>query len=160
LLRFEKEIPADPGDDVIDAVAGLEIGKHERFRPTHHPGVALHYAQVCADMGCKVDLIDHEEVGACDAGTSFPRYLIAAGNIDDVNGCVNQFGAETGRKIVATAFEEQDVQVWKSLPHLRDRVEIDRRIFAYGRMRASAGFDADDAIDGKRLAPYQKLHIF
>ena len=44
--------------------------------------VAVHHLQVGADQRREVGLVDHEQVGAGDAGAALARHLVAAGDVD------------------------------------------------------------------------------
>ena len=51
----------------------------------HALGVALHDLEDGADVRREVDLVDHQQVGAGDAGPALARDLVAAGDVDDVD---------------------------------------------------------------------------
>ena len=40
----------------------------------------------------KVDFVDDEEIGTRDAGTAFPRDLLALRHVDHVDGEIGEFG--------------------------------------------------------------------
>src|ERR1700741_3840579 len=70
----------------VDALAAAHVGHDEGPGAAHHAGVALHDGKVGADMRRKVDLVDDQEVRARDPGPAFARNLLAARDVDDVDG--------------------------------------------------------------------------
>ena len=73
-------------------------------------GVAVHHLQRRADVRRQVGLVDDEQVGPGDAGAALARDLVAAGDVDDVDGQVGQLGAEGGGQVVAAALDEDEVE--------------------------------------------------
>ena len=92
---------ADEIDHLRNALARAHVGEDEGPLAAHPLGVALHDAQIGADQRRKIDLVDHQQIGAGDAGASFPRDLVAGGDVDDVDREVGEFGAEGGGQVVA-----------------------------------------------------------
>src|SRR5215475_12793264 len=103
-----QQLPPNPRDDLFQACAALEAREHEWPLAAHQPRVARHDVEARADMRGEVDLVDHEEIRARDAGTPLARDLVAPRDVDDINRRVDQFGAEAGREIVATRLQKYD----------------------------------------------------
>src|SRR5256885_9027873 len=59
---FEQKVLADPLDDLIYTMTGLQIRKDEGLCTAHQFRVAIHNAQVRAHMGRQVDFVDYEQV--------------------------------------------------------------------------------------------------
>jgi CubicO group peptidase (beta-lactamase class C family) len=74
-----------------------------------------------ADERREVDLVDHQQVGAGDAGAALARDLVAGGDVDDVDRQVGQFRAEGGRQVVAAAFDQDQVEPGKRVADRRRR---------------------------------------
>src|SRR5690606_9753537 len=111
---------------------------------------AVHHLKRGADIGRKVDLVDDEQIRARDARAALGRNLVTGGDIDDIDGDVGELRRKRRGEIVAAGFDQDEIKIWKFLPHLGDRGEIDRGVFANGGVRAAAGLDAGDALGGER----------
>ena len=95
----------------------------------------------------------------CDAGTAFAWDFVATGNVDDLDGVIGEFTAETGGKIISAGFEEKNVGL--ELPmELFERVEIGRNIFTNGGVRTAAGFDGANSFGGERVVPNEEFTVF
>ena len=116
-------------------------------------------AKVRSDERREIRLVDDQQVAARDAGTTLARHLVAPGDVDDVDADVDELGAERGGEIVATGFEKHDLDVGKPGAHLVERLVVDRRILADGRVRAAAGLHAEDALDRQRAGAHQELGV-
>jgi hypothetical protein len=57
---------------------------------------ASNHVEVGADMGRKIDLVVHEQVGAGDARSAFARQLLAGAHVDHVDRQVGELGREGG----------------------------------------------------------------
>src|SRR2546425_2458540 len=162
-LRWDRmlvqQLPPNPRDHLLQARAALEVREDEWLVTAHQLGVARHDVEARADVWCEVDLVDHEEIGTRHARTAFAWDLVAAGDVDDVYGRVDQLGTEAGRQLVAAGLQKHDFQIRVPFGELVERVEVHRRVLANGGMRASAGLHPDDAIVGQRLAAHQQLHV-
>ena len=99
----------DVGDDVIHARAMLDLGEDDRAGTTHGVSVAFHYAEIGAHGGGQIGLVDDQEVGLSDPGTAFAWDLIAAGDIDDINGVIGQLAAEVRGEVIAAGLDQQDL---------------------------------------------------
>ena len=111
---LEEELAPDPVDHGGSAGAVAEVGEDKRPISPHAPGVALHHAEVGADVGREVDLVDHEQVRARDAGPALARDLVALGHVDHVDRGVDQLGAERRGQVVAAALDEQQLEPGKA----------------------------------------------
>jgi hypothetical protein len=74
----------------VQALAGAEVGEHERAGAAHLAGVAVHDLQRRADHRGQVDLVDDQQVALHDARAALARDLVAGGHVDDVDGEVRQ----------------------------------------------------------------------
>src|SRR5262249_4156823 len=73
---------------------------------------------------------------------------------------VHEFRAEAGRKVVATAFEKENVELGEALLHFCDRIKIDRSVLTYCGVWTASSLDTNDSFPGQCLASHQELHIF
>src|ERR1051326_167009 len=146
---LEQQLPANPGDDLIDALPRLQICKNEWLYAAHDSRITIHHSKVGADVWRQVRFVDYEQIGARDSRAALARHFIPSCDIDDVNRGVNEFGTETGGQIVPAAFKKQDLESGESLLHFGNGVEIDRCIFSYRGVRASACLHSNNAAGGK-----------
>jgi hypothetical protein len=92
-------------------------------------------------------------------GAALARDLFAGGHVDDVDGEVGKLRRKGRREVVAAGLDEDQLDIGKSALQAVDGFEIDRGILADRRVRAAAGFDADDAFRRQRRVLDQKLGI-
>jgi len=92
-------------------------------------------------MRCEIDLVDHQEIRARDAGTTLPRNLVAGGDVDHVDRQVRKLGREGRGQIVAAGLDQHEIERGEFLPHVGDRGEIDRGVLADRGVRTAAGLD-------------------
>ena len=111
-------------------------------------------------MRRKIDLVDHQEVRSRNAGSTLPWNLVARGHIDDVDREIDQLGTERCAEVVAAAFDNHEIEVWKLAIESVDCREIHRSVFPDCSMWASARFDANNAILGQGLGAQEKLRVF
>src|SRR5580700_9824319 len=97
----QSALALDERRDLGDAGAGANVGEYERSVAAHLAGVSVHDFEARADVRCEVDLVDHQQVAAGDAGAALAGDLVAGGDVDDVYGQVGQFWAECGGEVVA-----------------------------------------------------------
>ena len=145
--------------DLRHPVALAQVGHHERSDAAHALGIPLHDLKRGAHVGGEIDLIDHQEIGAGDAGTALGRDLVAGRDIDDVEREVGELGRERRRQVVAAELDQDQVELGELAPHVGDGGEIDRGIFANRGVRATAGLHTGDAFRRKRAGADQVLGI-
>ena len=76
-------------------------------------------------MGREVDLVDDEEIGARDAGAALGGNFVAGGDVDHVDREIGELRGKRRGEIVATGFDQDQVERGKLRAHLGDRVEVD-----------------------------------
>ena len=133
----------------VDMFTGHRVGEHERFSRSHKLGVVLHDIETGTHIGSEVGLVDHEDIALTDAGTILARYLVAGGNIDDIDEEVHEGRTECKREVVAATLYEHYVGIGEFGFHLLDGGYVHRRILAYRSMRAGSRLHAYDAVFGK-----------
>ena len=106
-------------------------------------------------MGREIDLVDHQEIGARDAGAALGGNLVAGGDVDDIDRQVGKLGRKSGSEIVTARFDQHQIERGKFLPHVGDGREIGGSILADRGVRAAAGLDADLA----KYLPLWKLAV-
>src|SRR5262249_57239893 len=111
------------------------------------------------DVRRKIDLVDHQEIGAGDAGAALRRYLVAGRDVDDVDGEVGELGREGGGEIVAARLDENQVEIGEAPAHVGDGREVDRGVLADGGVRAAAGLDAGDPLRRERARAHEVLGV-
>src|SRR6516165_2986653 len=75
----------DEGRDLGHALVRLEVREQERPGATHLARVAVHHVEIGTDQGRQVDLVDHQQVRAGDAGPALARDLLAGRDVDDID---------------------------------------------------------------------------
>ena len=103
-------------------------------------------AEIRADIGGQVLLIDDEQIRARDARAALARNLVALRYVDDKDRGIRQLRAEGRREIVAAALDEDDLRVGEALRQFLYSLEIHGGILADGRMGTAARLDAEDAL--------------
>src|SRR5579872_904609 len=134
----EEDITLDPGDHVVEAVAGLQVREDDRFAIADRRRVPAHHAEVRSHVRREIDLVDDEEIAAGHPGTALARHLVAAGHVDHVDADVDELRTERRRQVVATGLEKQDLHVRERRERRVDRLLIDRGVLANRGMRAAA----------------------
>src|ERR1700678_3417410 len=71
-----------------------------------------------------------ERIRACDAGAALRRYLVAGGDVDDVDGKIGKLRRECRREIVAAGFDQHQIERRESVPHVGDGRKIGRSVLA------------------------------
>src|SRR5690625_1578542 len=143
------DIFADPGQNLVQAVVGLQLGEDERFIAPEFAGVFVHHVQVGTDVGSQIGFVDDEEVRFDHALAGFAWNLLTLGDVDNVHRKIDEFGAEGGRQVITTGFYEHNVEIVVASFELFDGGFVHRGVFAGGGVRAAAGFDADNAVEGQ-----------
>ena len=91
-------------------------------------------------------------------GPPFRGTLSPPGDVDDVDGVVDELAAELRRQVVAAALDEQELGA--NVGHeLLERVEVVADVLADGRVRTAAGLDGADALGGERAMPVEELGV-
>lgn len=138
----------------------LHVGKDEGACTAHAGGIAIHHLEIDLDERRQILLVDDEKVGFSNAGAALARDFLALAYRDHVDGDIGEIGRKGCRQIVAAGFDENDIKIRKPLVQAGNGLQIDRRIFTDGRVRAAARFDADNAIRRQRLHAHQRFRIF
>ena len=154
-LHPQPALLLDEARDLVDALAGAQIGEDEGPRAAHALTLALHGFQRSADIGRQIDLVDHQEIGAGDARPAFRGNLVAGGDVDDVDGEIGQLRRKRRGEIVAAGFDQHQIEAGEFLPHVGDGREIGRSVLADRGVRAAAGLDAGDAVGHERAGAHQ-----
>ena len=118
-------------------------------RPRTRLRVAAHHREVGADQRRQVGLVDHQQVGAGDAGPALARHLVAAGHVDHEDLPVDQARAERGGQVVAAALHQHQVERAEPRLQLLDRVQVGGDVVADGGVRAAAGLHRADPVVGQ-----------
>ena len=85
--------------------------------------------------------------------------LVAAGDVDDVDGVIREIAAELGRQVVAAAFHEEQLGVQRAHERIQ-RHHVRADVVADGGVRAAAGFHRADALGGQRVVAHQEFRVF
>ena len=141
-------------------LARLDVGEDEGAVAAHLAGVAVHHLQAGADHRSEVGLVDHQQVRPGDARPALARDLVAGRHVDDVDGEVRQLRREGRREVVATRFDEDQVEVGELRVHLVDGGEVDRGVLADRGVRTAAGLDAEhDAFRLQRAGAGKEFRV-
>src|ERR1700682_2277007 len=82
--NLEHAFGFDEADDVAQALAGLEIGEHERPLAAHAACIAVHHLEGRADHRREIDLVDDQQIALGDAGPALARDLVSRRHVDHV----------------------------------------------------------------------------
>ena len=156
----KKVFLAQPGEEFVASDAGFEVGEEEGAVAAHEFGVVGHDVEICADMGSEGDFIDEEEVAVADGGAAFAGDFVSFGDIDDVDEDVHQFGRECGGEVIATAFDEDELEGGEAAVELGHGGVIHAGVVPDGGVRAAAGFDAHDALGGEGVLTDEEFGVF
>ena len=128
-------------------------------RPSpHRLGVPAHHLEVGPDQRGQVDLVDHQQVGAGDAGAALARHLVPAGHVQHEDLGVHQPVAEGGGQVVPAALDQHQVRVVPG-DQLVDGVQVGGDVVADGGVRAAAGAHRADALVGQHAVPAQEVGV-
>jgi len=107
-----------------------------------------------------VDLVDDQQIGLGDAGAAFAGDFVAGGDVDHVEGEVGQFRAEGGGKVVAAGFHQHQFQVRVAALQVVDGRQVHGGVFTDCRVRAAAGFHAEDAVGIQGFVAQEEVGVF
>src|SRR5699024_1134123 len=154
------DVFADPRQDLVESVVGLQIREGERFFTAELQRVLFHHGQIGADVWGEIGFVDDEEIGLDHALAGLARNFFTLGDVDDVHREVHEFGTEGGREVVPTRLDEHDIEIFVAALELFDRRFVHRGIFANGGVRAATGFNTDNAVQGQHTVGRQNLGVF
>src|SRR5688572_27809532 len=110
-------------DDCVNANTMLYLCENERSGAAHIFRVARHDIEVCADSLSEVGFVDDKKVALRDSRSAFARNLVAACDVDHLDGVVGEFAAEARREVVPAGFEQKNV--WLELAmEILERKEV------------------------------------
>ena len=102
----------DEVDDLLDAVAGADVGEDERALAAHASGVARPSPRGSAPTsGARSILLMTSRSERVMPGPPLRGILSPAGDVDDVDREVGELGAEGGGEVVAAGFDEDQVEL-------------------------------------------------
>src|SRR5215472_14671460 len=96
----------DEVEDMVHALARLEVGEDEGAGAAHPPRVVVHDFEAGADQRGEIDLVNDEQIGAGDPGAAFARDLVTGGDVDDIDRQIGKFGGKGRGKIVAARLDQ------------------------------------------------------
>ena len=161
MLNPHRVLPGveDMVDDFVNANTVLYLCENERAGAAHPFRITRHDIEVCADGLGEVSLVDDKKVALRDSWSAFARNLVAACDVDHLDGVVGEFAAEARGEIVPAGFEQKNVRLKFSMKFLQ-REEICRNIFSNRGMRAAAGFNGANLVGFKRVVADEELAVF
>ena len=110
--RLNKKIlTLQPADQFCFALARLEICKDDRSFSALFLCVSGHDFEISAHIRCELSFIDQEQITGADGGSSFARNFIAFSNVDHVDVGIDEFRRERCREIIATTFDEDELEI-------------------------------------------------
>src|SRR5205814_3993376 len=95
-----------------------------------------------------------------DPGPAFARDFIALSYVNHVNGGVDQFRAEGRGQVISAAFNQEKVQIGETALQLANGLQVNGRILANRRVRASPGLDTNHSVRCERAPARQELGVF
>src|SRR5256885_13694840 len=90
----------NPSVHLVEPLSYLEIRKEIGQVAPHSLAVPIHHGQIGSDMRREIDLVDHQEIGPGNSGTTFARDLITGCHIDHIDDSVRELSAECRSEIV------------------------------------------------------------
>src|SRR5690625_1815001 len=154
------DIFADPGQNLVQAVVGLQVGEDERLIAPEFARVFVHHVQVGTDVGGQVGFVDDEEIRFDHALAGFTWDLLTLGDVDNVHRKIDEFGAEGGRQVVPSGFYEHNVEIVVASFELLAAGFVHRGGCAAGGVRAAAGFGAGNPVEGQHTVGGQEFGVF
>ena len=155
--RKASSLPRTHSATAVDVRAQRDRGDRQPLPPLGR--LAHHALDVGADERRQVGLVDHQQVGAGDAGAALARDVVARGDVDDEDLHVRERGGEDRGQVVAAALDEDDVQRTGRRLELLDRLEVGGDVVADRGVRAAAGLDGGDALDRQHARGAQELGV-
>lgn len=137
----------------------LDLREDRRPPLPHLPRVPVHDIQIRADNLGEIGLVDDQQVALCDARASFPRDLVAAADVDDVDDVIGEFTGVVSGEVVAPGLDEEEVGVELGVEVLEGG-EVGRDVLADGGVGAAAGLDCADAGGGEGFVSGEELCVF
>jgi len=148
------ELSTPRGEDVLDdllhAPSVFDLGEEKWPVTPHRCCISFHNLKISPDRRSQISFVDDKKVRLCNARTALARNFVAPGDVDHIDCVIRKFAAEVGCKIIAAAFQQQQVRMMP-LVQVLQRKKICGDIFTNGGMRAAAGFDGADPIRCYRL---------
>jgi len=132
--------------------------KNERQIAPHPATIPIHDVEIRADMRREIDLMITRRSDLV-IPAHLTRDLITGCHIDDVDHCVHKFRAECRSQIVTAALDEHQLDIGMALEQIIQGRLIMRGIFTDRRVRATSGFDAQNAVLRQRSPACEKLGI-
>jgi hypothetical protein len=88
------------------------------------------------------------------------RDLVAGRDVDHIDRQVGKLRAVGRGQVVATGFDQHDIQLRKALAHLGDGRQVRRCVLSNGGVRAATGLDPNDAVRRQRPRGDQQALVF
>src|SRR5699024_2563041 len=134
-------------------------GEHGQFAPDF-TSVRDHPLGVHSDVWGEVGLVDHEQIGAFDSGTTLAGHVTAPRHVDTENLRVHQRGTDRSGEVVTATLDQHHVQRGELPLHVLHGDEICADIVADGGVWASPGFDRVDPLHGQHTRRAQHAGVF
>mmetsp|Transcript_15517 Transcript_15517/g.30341 ORF Transcript_15517/g.30341 Transcript_15517/m.30341 type:complete len:255 (+) Transcript_15517:254-1018(+) len=145
----------------VDALPVPHRSEDRRSVVAHELRVAVHNRQVGSHCLCKVDLVDDEHIRLGDSRASFPRHLVAPGDVDHVDREIGKLSREIRGEVVSAALAEQQGRGRvENLSHSLEGSDVTRHILADRSVRTPARLDGADALRGQDIVLREKLGVF
>src|SRR5690606_35055327 len=110
-LPVEQRVVPDQRDQLLDPLAGLAVGEHERLAVAHRGGVPRHHRQVRPHVRRQVVLVEDREVRLGAPRPVLAGALVPGGPADREDEEVRQRGAEGEGEVVPAALDQHQVAV-------------------------------------------------
>lgn len=149
----------DQIDDVIHIDPILDLRKDGGAALPHLPCVPLHDVQIRTYRPCQIRLVHHQQIALRDPRSTFPRDLVAAAHIDDVDDEIGQLARVVCRQVVAAGLDEEQLRGVLAVEIL-ERGEVRRNVLSHGGVRAAAGLYGAETRGRQRGVAQEELAVF
>ena len=130
----------------VDTLARKAVGEDKGLLPTHQDRVVAHNFQIGVYIGCKVGLVNHQNVGVRYARAILAGNLIAGRNINDIYEEIDQRRTKGESEVVASRLDKYHIGIGEATLHLLYGGNVHRGVLAYGSMGAGTCLHAYDTL--------------
>ena len=118
----------------------------------HLRRIPLHNTQISAHDLREINLIHNQQIRTRDTGSTLPRNLVSASNIDNVDDKIRQLARVVRGEVVAAGFDQEEIGLELLLQRLQSE-QVGADVFTDGGVGAPACFDCADSGRGESFVP-------
>src|SRR5581483_119365 len=133
---IEEHVGGYPLDNLVHARACVTVSQQDGLPVSHGAALPHHALDVHPDIGRKVDLVDDQQVRLENAQSTLARDVVSTGGIDDEQPVVDQVQRKGGGEVVATAFDQHQIERPELALQLIGCLDVQRWVLANRRVGA------------------------